>query len=109
MFKRILICNRGEIALRIIRACREMGIETVAAYSQADEGSLPHPAGHPGGVRRTGQGRRQLSQPLCPAHRRPAHRLSRPSTPATAFCRKTPSFPICAGTAASSSSALRAM
>lgn len=41
MFKRILICNRGEIALRIIRACREMGIETVAAYSQADEGSLP--------------------------------------------------------------------
>lgn len=39
MFKRILIANRGEIALRIIRACREMGIETVAVYSQADRGS----------------------------------------------------------------------
>ena len=40
MFKRILIANRGEIALRIIRACREMGIEAVAVYSQADERSL---------------------------------------------------------------------
>lgn len=36
MFKRILIANRGEIALRVIRACRELGIETVAIYSQAD-------------------------------------------------------------------------
>ncbi len=36
MFKRILIANRGEIALRVIRACREMGVETVAIYSQAD-------------------------------------------------------------------------
>ncbi|MDO5565039.1 MAG: acetyl-CoA carboxylase biotin carboxylase subunit [Planctomycetia bacterium] len=39
MFKRILIANRGEIALRIIRACREMGIESVVVYSQADQGS----------------------------------------------------------------------
>jgi len=39
MFKRILIANRGEIALRIIRACREMGIGTVAVYSEADRGS----------------------------------------------------------------------
>jgi acetyl-CoA carboxylase biotin carboxylase subunit len=36
MYKRILIANRGEIALRIIRACRELGIETVAVYSEAD-------------------------------------------------------------------------
>jgi acetyl-CoA carboxylase, biotin carboxylase subunit len=40
MFNKILIANRGEIALRIICACREMGIKTVAVYSQADEHSL---------------------------------------------------------------------
>lgn len=41
MFKRILVANRGEIALRIIRCCREMGIETVAVYSTADKETLP--------------------------------------------------------------------
>lgn len=40
MFKRVLIANRGEIAVRIIRACREMGIESVAIYSVADQNSL---------------------------------------------------------------------
>ena len=40
MFKKILIANRGEIALRIIRACKEMGIKTVAVYSEADAESL---------------------------------------------------------------------
>jgi acetyl-CoA carboxylase, biotin carboxylase subunit len=39
MFKRILVANRGEIALRIIRACRELGIETVAIFSEADRGA----------------------------------------------------------------------
>ncbi len=40
MFKKILIANRGEIALRIIRTCKEMGIQTVAVYSTADKSSL---------------------------------------------------------------------
>ncbi|GJL85828.1 MAG: acetyl-CoA carboxylase biotin carboxylase subunit [Micavibrio sp.] len=41
MFKKVLIANRGEIALRIIRACKEMGIETVAVHSTADANAMP--------------------------------------------------------------------
>ena len=40
MFEKILISNRGEIACRIIRTCRKMGIQTVAVYSDADESAL---------------------------------------------------------------------
>ncbi|MDR1907674.1 MAG: acetyl-CoA carboxylase biotin carboxylase subunit, partial [Holosporales bacterium] len=41
LFSKILIANRGEIALRILRACQELGIKTVVVHSTADEDSMP--------------------------------------------------------------------
>ena len=62
MFKRILIANRGEIALRIIRACREMGIETVAVFSEADRGSAYLELADEAYCIGPAQGRRQLPE-----------------------------------------------
>ena len=41
MFKKILIANRGEVALRVMRACKELGVKTVAVYSTANEDTYP--------------------------------------------------------------------
>ena len=95
MFPKILIANRGEIALRVIRACKEMGVSTVAVFSEADR-DAPHVS--------------LADESICigpaPAAKSYLNMAARrPSTRATGFYRKTPSFPSFASAATSNSSA----
>ena len=87
---RLLVANRGEIAVRIFRACRELGIETVAVYSDADR-SAPHVALADDAVRLGPAPARESYLSMTGAPRRPRRRPARrSSTPATAFSPRTP-------------------
>ena len=91
MLEKVVIANRGEIALRILRACRELGIKTVAVHSQADAISSTYcwRTRRFASARRIG---RQLSQHAGRDSARRGDRRRRPSIPATAFSRRMRTF-----------------
>ena len=92
MFKKILVANRGEIAMRIIRACRELNIATAAIYSEADSTGIYVKKADEAYIGRPGTGQRVPGQPT---DRRPGHNASAPmpSIQAMDFSQKTRNLP----------------
>ena len=104
MFEKILIANRGEIALRIQRACRETGVKTVVVYSEADkEAKYVRLADEAVCIGPAPSNLSYLNMPaLISAWKSP---MPRRSTPATASCRRTPISRNASSSRASRSSA----
>ena len=84
MFQRILVANRGEIALRVIRACKELGIEVVAVYSQADRDAPYLAQANRAICIGKASERRQLPEPFRESSPPPRSPTPRRFTPATA-------------------------
>ena len=107
MFTKILIANRGEIACRVIRPRRRLGIRTVAVYSDADADARHVAAGRRGGAHRPAAGAGELPARRRHSRRAPRKPARRRSIPATASCPRTRTSPRPAPRPASSSSARR--